>query len=256
MIHSFKNHIDFLIYYTKAKLEAESFRHHAGYLWWVLDPLIGLGIYYFLFKVVMDRGGPDYLQFLFIGLITWKWFSDCVAKSSGSLLSNLALMKKIRIDKHTFPTVEFFYHTWKFTVIFSLVLVVYCTVLGYGVSVNYLYIPVVLIAQSFLIIGCSYFFASIIPFLPDLQFLVTYMMRLLFYPSGILFSLDHVPEKYKIFVTLNPIAGIINSYRLILMHASAPDFFAVSYGLGIGLVLAITGFMVMRKYDQEYPKLS
>lgn len=255
MIFRIKNHIEFLVFYTKAKLEAESFRHHAGYLWWILDPLFSVAVYYFLFKVILNRGGPDYIQFLFIGLVSWKWFADTTLKSSGSLLSNLNIIKKIKIKKHVFPIVEVFYNTWKFLVIFAFILIIY-SLIGYKVSLNHFFLPVVLLSQFTFLIGCALFLASIIPFLPDLHFLITYSIRLLFYPSGVIFALDSVPEKYKTLVMLNPMAGLIDSYRNIVMKASTPDFSPIFFGFLIGGCLALIGLFVMNKKDKEYPKLS
>lgn len=81
-------------------------------------------------------------------------------------------------------------------------------------------------------------------------------MRVLFYVSGVLFSLERVPEKYKIFVTLNPVAGLIQGYRDVIMYGRVPDFFPLVLSLGLGSILFLVGILIINKYELEYPKLS
>ena len=250
-----KNYFQFILFYTKAKLQAETFRHFAGYLWWILDPLFSVAVYYILFKLILNRGGDDYIQYLFIGLIVWKWFGDSVGKGSGAILGSLGLMKKIAIKKHIFPTIEVLYNTWKFIVIFVFIIVLY-GLIGYDVTLYHFSLPVLMISQFVLILGSVFFFSSILPFFPDLNFIITYSLRLVFYPSGVLFSLDAVPEKYLKYIKLNPMAGLIDSYRNVIMKGSAPDLFSIFYCIIIGVVLGVVGLMIIRKYELEYPKLS
>lgn len=249
------NQLDFLFFYTKAKLEAESFRHFAGYLWWILDPLFSVGVYFFLFKVLLNRGGEDYIQFLFIGLVSWKWFADSINKSSGAILSNLSLAKKIRMKKNIFPIVEILYNSWKFIVIFAFILVLYA-LMGYSVTGLHFFIIPLLLSQLVLIFGGGLFLSSIMPFFPDLKFIITYLLRLMFYPSGVLFALSQVPEKYIDLIYLNPMTGLIEGYRRIVMYGESPNTFSMIYASSIGIVLIITGTLIIKKYEQEYPKLS
>ena len=102
------------------------------------------------------------------------------------------------------------------------------------------------------IVGIS----SIMPFFPDLKFIITYLLRLMFYPSGVLFALSQVPEKYIDLIYLNPMTGLIEGYRRIVMYGESPNTFSMIYASSIGIVLIITGTLIIKKYEQEYPKLS
>ncbi len=255
MIARSKNYIEFLIYYARAKLEAESFRHFAGYLWWILDPLFGVAIYYLLFKVILHRGEDDFVQFLFIGLITWKWFADSVNKGADSILTNISLIRKIRIQKHVFPMVEVFYNTWKFLVVFAAIIIVYA-LMGYPVSLMHFYLIPLLLSQAILIVGLTLFTSSFIPFFPDLSFLITYCLKLAFYPAGVVFALSKVPAEYQIFIKLHPMAGLIKGFRDVIMHGAPPSFWALCYAPTIGIVVGIIGLMFINKFDKSYAKLS
>ena len=248
-----KQHFELLIFYTKAKLEAESYRHFAGYLWWLLDPLIGVGIYYFLFKVIMNRGEEGFIGFLLLGLTLWKWISDSISKSSGAILSGIGLMKRIRLQAHIFPTVEIFYNSWKFALIFLVMTVGFA--ISNGVSLNHLFILPLLMTSLIFIVGVSFFLASIIPFLPDLHFIISYSMKLLFYASAVLYSESRVPDKYRFLIDYNPIANIIKSFREIMLRLDTPSIQSIFLPLFIGLTLGSIGLVIIRNKNREYAKL-
>ena len=215
---------------------------------------MSVAIYYLLFKVILTRGGPDYIEFLFLGLITWKWLATAATKSGEILDDRKKLIKKIYIPKYVFPMVETFYHTWKFLVVFAFVIVVYAFV-GYTPNLKYFWLPVILLAQLTLILGIGGLFSAFVPFAPDLKFVIAHIFRLAFYPAGVLFSLDMVPEKYVVFIKYNVIAQLLQSYRDVIMYNSHPSLWAVSLVFSIGIVLCGLSLYFLNRFDEKYAKL-
>jgi lipopolysaccharide transport system permease protein len=253
MFYPLKN-LDLITVYTKAKLEAESERTFLGYFWWILDPLVGVGIYYLLFKVFLNRGGDDYIPFLFLGLITWKWFDNGISRSSESILGAASIFKKVNIHKSLFPSVEVLYHSWKFLLVFTCTILVYFLI-GYARGVNMMFLPLIILTQFILIYGLGMFVSSVSPYLPDLKFFISYSMKLLFYPSGILFDIHSIPEKYQIFIQVNFLSGLIQSYRDVIMYDQAPQWFYLIYCLAVGVFFLLIGNFIINKKDKIYPKI-
>jgi lipopolysaccharide transport system permease protein len=247
-------HIDLITVYTRAKLQAESERTFLGYFWWLLDPFIGVGIYYLLFKVFLNRGGEDYIAFLFLGLVTWKWFDNGVSRTSESILGAAGIFKKVYIHKSVFPSMEVLYHTWKFIVVFIVSLIVYASI-GYAQSIYMLTLPIILVVQFILIYGIGLFVSAVTPYIPDLKFFVGYSLRLLFYPSGILFDLRNIPEKYQIYVQINFFSGLVKSYREVIMYNNPPVWWGLLYALGVGIFFLLLGNYIINKKDKIYPKI-
>lgn len=248
-----RQHLQLLLFYTRAKLEAESFRHFAGYVWWVLDPLIGVGIYYLLFKIIRPSTTLEFIPFLLVGLITWKWINDSINKSAVSIQGSLEILKKLKLDSHIFPVTETLYNTSKFISIFALVVIGYCFL--YGISYSHLFIVPMLLSSFIFILGSAVAISSVVPLFPDLQFFINYSFRLLFYPSGVLFSLERIPPEYRAILKYNPIANLIQGFREILIDLTIPGFFMIFYPLTIGISLLLLGLYLTRRYNQEYPKL-
>ena len=248
------NRFDLALYYTQAKLESESSRNYIGYLWWIIDPLLSVAIYYFIFKVLLKRGEENYIEFLFIGLICWKWFSLSLKKSASSILRQRSLYKKIYVPKYIFPLIEVLYQSWKFLVIFIFIIILY-PLLGFPVSINHLYLPIIMMVQLILTIGLSLCMANIVPFFPDLNFLINHIMKLWMYPSGIIFAISSIPPQYQQYVKLNLIASIIESYRNIILFEKPPIWSQLLISTLIGILLVIIGLVLLNKNDKKFAKL-
>ncbi|MCB0326513.1 MAG: ABC transporter permease [Bdellovibrionales bacterium] len=254
MTYLFQNQIQLIKTMVTFKLEAESKRTYAGYFWWLFEPLMNVFIYYLLFKVFFKRGGDDYIQFLFLGLIIWKWFSDCLMKTSDCIKSQKVLISKIYIPKYVFPSVEVFYATFKFLIIFLITCMV-LSFIGYPFHLRYLLLPFILFTVLILTLGLSFIFAALTPLFPDVKFLLGHFLRLAFYPSGILFSIENIPEKYHFLVKYNPVAQLISFVRDIILYRTVPDlnswavvFIFSSMLLGLGLIL-------LKRFDRVYARV-
>jgi len=249
-----RNKIDIIYHQTQAKMQAEGVRSNLGYVWWVLDPLLSLAIYYLLFKVLLNRGGEDYISFLFIGLIAWRWFQMSITKGASSISAKKNLYKRIYLPKYIFPFVEILYQTWKFVIVFTIILIIY-QFTGYPLNWNYIFLPLIIILQFIFITSIVLPISAIIPFIPDMNFLISHVVRLLIYPSAVVFSIDMIPEKYHYIINLNPIALIINSYRDIVMYNKTPNFKWLSLVLVFSIIFTLFGLALINRNDKKYAKL-
>lgn len=243
-----------LFFYTRAKLEVESYRHFAGIFWWVLDPIIGVAVYYLMLKVFLNHQEDHYIQFLFIGIFAWKWFVEGITRSSAGILNNLTLIKKIRIQKYIFPLIEILNVTWRFLIMFSIMLIA-LYLFWFPLTIYALTIPLILLAQFIFIMGLGLFLSSFIPMFPDLQFLLGHALRLAFYPSCILFSAEKLPSQYQFVLHMNPIAGLVQSYRQVILAGRAPLWDVIGTAAIVGIFLGALGLFIINKYDKDYPKL-
>lgn len=237
---------------SRFKLETESFRSYLGVLWWFFDPLFMAATYYLLFSVIMRRGGTDFIFFLFLGVFFWRWLDNTIAKASTSVIGQTNLLKKIYVEKDVLVFAEATTVLVKFFLILSVVYLVYT--IKFGFFAGHLFLPIVLGAQFILALGVGFFLASIVPLVPDIRLGYSYGMKLLFYPSGILFSLDRLPAKVSEYVQMNPLVGLFGSYRNILMYNEAPVWWSLLTCSLVGVIFFLVGKIILKKYDRVYPK--
>ncbi|MDP8219081.1 MAG: hypothetical protein P9M03_10185 [Candidatus Theseobacter exili] len=92
------------MYKAYAELQAESERTYAGFVWWILDPIFTLTVYYLVFQGVVSRGSENFVIFLCVGIVTWRWMQNTVMQSSTSILAGGGLMQQVYLPKIVFPT--------------------------------------------------------------------------------------------------------------------------------------------------------
>ncbi len=247
--------VHIVIYRAMAELRAEATRTYAGYLWWIIQPLLMFVVYYIAFNFVLNDRREDFAIFLFTGIVVWQWFAVSVQRSAGSIIASHALMKQVNLHKSVFPFSIILVNCVKFLVTL-LILMVVLSVAGHPPGVAWLMIPIVLFVELVVILGVGCFSAMISPFIPDFQHILMTVLHLAFFVSGVIYDLDMLPERYRSVLELNPMAVIINQTREVLMYNNTPDFAALALPLIIGMLLLAFSLSMLHRFDKVYPKIA
>jgi len=107
------------------------------------------------------------------------------------------------------------------------------------ININILWIIPIFFIQQIFTIGISLFFAASNLIYRDIQHLVTLIITLWFYLTPVIYPMELVPEKYKIFFQLNPLAIIINAYRQTILGMAPPNYTSMIIALIVSLVTLV-----------------
>lgn len=247
-------YLSLIAYKTYADLRTESERTYAGFVWWIVEPVLSMAVYYLVFGVIMKRGTPDYVQFLFVGLVPWRWLHTTVMHGSNSILAERSLMQQVYLSKLVFPSVSVLTDTFKFLVVFLLVLG-FVWISGFPPNAAYLALPMVLVVQFLLVSALAILFASVGPLVPDIRIVLDNVVRLWFFLSGVFYDLDRFSPEAQYYLRMNPMAVLLESYRDILLHGRWPDFVRLGWFSLLSLVILAIGIGIVRRYEYVYPKL-
>ncbi|WP_267926530.1 ABC transporter permease [Desulfolithobacter dissulfuricans] len=239
---------------STADLISEARRGYIGILWWVIEPVLYMSVFYLIFVVLFNRGGKDNVAFLLTGMVAWKWFVTSIPQCAGCISSNIGLIRQVYVPKVIFPGTVLLTSTIKFLIVF-LLLVGFLMLTGKSPDVSWLSLPLLIFVQMLLMLALGSFLAAIIPFFPDLKLIVDNGMILLFFLSGVFFDVSSAPAKLKAWLSLNPMVGIIQSYRQVLLDASWPDWFFLATVCTLSLMLLALDWMLLRRYDRVYAKM-
>lgn len=249
-----KRYLSLILYKTYADLRAESERTYAGFVWWIVEPVVSMAVYFLVFGVIMKRGTPDFVQFLFVGLVPWRWLHTGVMHGANSILSERSLMQQVYLTKLVFPVVSFLTDTFKFLVVFLLV-IAFVWVSGFAPNVTYLALPLVLGVQFLLVAGLAILFAGIGPLVPDIRIVLDNLVRLWFFLSGVFYDMDRFSESAQVYLRMNPMAVLLESYRDILLYGQWPDFARLGWFSLLSVAILAGGVAVVRRFEYVYPKL-
>ncbi|MDT8894596.1 ABC transporter permease [Halomonas sp. I1] len=242
--------------WTKARLnlKSEASQNHLRYLWWILDPLLYMTVFYVVFGLLMERGGPGFIAYLLTGLVPFQWFAKTVQHTSNSIVGGKGLMHKVRISPLFFPLVGIVQNTGKQLLVFAM-LAIFLILYGLPPTIHWLaFIPVVLV-QLLLMAVVSCLLAMIVPFVRDLTNLIPTGIQFLLFTSGIFYNIERIPEEWRSLFFLNPMANILYQYRLVLVENQWPDWSGlgwVALGCGLGLVVVV---FLYRRFEPIFPRV-
>ncbi len=247
--------VDLILYKTYADLRAEAAKTYINYLWWIVDPILSMLVFYVVFGLLFDRGGEGFVAFLLTGLVVWNWYNQTLAHAGNTIVIGNGLMNQVHVPKLVFPIVTLLTDLTKFAVVLG-VLILFLWVSGYGVGWSYLALPVVILTQLLLCMALAFMLAAVVPFLPDLKLFVDNLLNLQFFLSGIFFGATDIPEQYRFWFYLNPMASLIEDYRAIFLYSAWPHWERLGAIGAISLVVLIFMSLLIRRLDHVYPRLA
>ena len=258
-LHQLFRYRDIILYRTLAGLKSEARQNYLGYIWFFLEPVLITAILYFAFGHLFDRGGASVVLMILIGMIMWQWFESSVSMAMHSIRSKIAILEHYQLPKFIFPIVNVAINSWKFLFVLLVVLGLTFMVAVFGESIaspgwTWLLLPLFLLLQLGIIIGLGMILAVAASYMNDIVTVVSSVMRLLFFLSGIFFRLDRVPPDLHVYFLANPVATLIESYRLLLLDGQVPPAEYVLYLTGVALVLLLIGYLVCRSQEGKILK--
>ena len=237
-----------------AGLKAEATRGYLGIMWWVIEPLMYMFVFYIAFSQVLSRGDENYVIFLLIGLIAWKWFQTTVITGSISLVANSALINQVYVPKIIFPLTNIAVNTFKFLIIIALFLV-FLQFTPHSIKASWTMIPIIILVQLVFIMSTTCLLASIIPFFRDLHVILDNILMMLFFLSGIFFDINNYTNTMGAYLKLNPMAILIINYRRIIIDGLMPDWSQLMIISVFSLAILVLSISILNRFDREYPKI-
>jgi lipopolysaccharide transport system permease protein len=210
---------------ARMSLKADASRFFLGYLWWILEPLLYVAVFYVVFDVLLGSERADFLVFLMCGKLTFIWFSKSVVQASRSIVAAQGLIGKIDLPKALFPLAMVQEGLYKQASVFAL-LFVFLFLNDYSVSPAWVWLVPVILVNYLMIVAAALIAAFLVCLVFDFSMVIGLGMIFLLFTSGIFWDVRALatPEMTAWVLALNPLAFIIDAYRQVLMMGVAPDF--------------------------------
>ncbi len=253
-LDSLRHNLSIIAFRARATMATEASRAYLNFLWWIIDPLVTMAVFYIVFSVVLDRGTEDYPVFLIIGLVIWQWFGNTVANAAHSIQQAGSLINQVRFSKIVLPLTVVLSNTYKFFFVLGVLLGV-LWLAGYRPAASFIVLPLLIGLQLLFIYGASVLVASLIPLLPDMQYIINNVLRAMMFLSAIFYPITVIPEAFQSWFLLNPMVSIIDAYRQILMYQQWPQLGDLLYAIVVTLLMAATATILIRLLDARFARL-
>jgi len=236
-------------------LRTEAAQHRLSYAWWILEPVLHMGAFYLIFKILLQRGTENFVAFLLCGLVPWLWFAKSVTNSCQSIIQGKGIISQAFIPKAFFPLTAVSQDAVKQSLVF-LLLAVYMIASGFPLTINWLWLLPIIVTQFLLIAAVSFTVAFIVPFALDFKYLVGTVLILGMMGSGVFFSYEEVlSPQYRDLFLLNPMANLLVSYRLVLLEGEMPRIVDLATISVISLAVLALVLFLLRRFDNNLTRL-
>lgn len=208
-------------------VQADLAKHGAdtilGNIWWLLDPLLQMAVYVVLVGIIFARSTADYPLFIFAAILPWKWFSSSINDAVTAVTTRDRIIKQVAFPKIVLPVTATASGLASFC--FGLIPLVGLMVafFPHRLSGFLLLIPVIAAVQFIITLAVAIVLSAANVFVRDIGNVVRHGLRLLFYLSPALYSIDHLAG-HRLLTTLmwlNPFTTLFESYRNVI-YAGAP----------------------------------
>jgi ABC-type polysaccharide/polyol phosphate export permease len=248
-------------YLVQADLKKKGTDTLLGNVWWVLDPLLQMVVYVVFVTILTANNKPDYPLFIFAAILPWKWFSSSVGDAALSIVSQQQIIKQVKFPKIVLPVAAVVGGIANFAFgmipLGALLLVLYRD----RISWTLLLIPAVAIVQFVFTLAFCVLVAAINVFYRDVGNLLRHLLRLWFYLSPALYSVDqlaHITEEHRslaALLALNPWSVIFQSYHAVIYYGVAPDWLALSVLLAASMVFLVLAILVFKRLEPAFAKI-
>jgi len=230
---------------TKREITVRYKQTVIGITWAIIQPIMLMLVFTLVFSnfAKISTGDTPYPIFSYCALVPWTFFSNSIGFASLSVVANQGLVKKIYFPREIFPISAVATAFVSFAISFVILIGM---MLAYRVTFT-IYFPlflVILLIQIIFTIGVSFFLSALNVYYRDIGHAVPLGVQLWMFISPVAYPITVVPENYRTLFMLNPMAGLINSYRNVLIEGVPPNFFY----LGIAALLSVILFFLCRLY--------
>lgn len=227
-----------------------------GLLWSFINPVLMMVIYTFVFSVVFkirwSTGSDSKGEFalaLFIGLIFFGLFSECINRAPYSIVTNVNYVKKVVFPVETLPLVSLL--TASFQMIINLVvwLLFYVIIVGFP-TWHILWLPIIVVPFLMMVLGISWFLSSLGVYLKDISQVIGVVTMILMYLSPIFYPTSMLPDAYQIFTQLSPLTYVIEQARDCMMLGKNIAWLSWGIYTSVSFIIMLLGygwFMFTRK---------
>lgn len=236
---------------ARMALRADAARYFLGYIWWVLEPLLWVGVFYLVFVVLLDSREPNFMMFLAVGKLAFVWFSKTISQASNSIVNGKGLVGKISVPMSLFPMAVVQESLYRQIAVFAMLTALLVSD-GYAITMTWWYLVPLLLVYYILILACSFLGACLVCIARDFAQLITLGVMFLLFMSGIFWDVRTLGDPYKteLVMNLNPLAFILDAFRQIMMYNTPPDMMHLAaIGAGFAAMLYVM-VLIMRGGSQ------
>ncbi len=235
-------------------LKADSSKFRLGFLWWFLEPLLWVSVFFLVFNLILDSGrkSGDFILFLACGKFAFIWFSKTVTQASGSIVASQGLVGKVNMPKSLWPMSAIQESLYRQATVYLLLLLI-LVLFGVYPGAAWLWMLPVAAVMYLVIVACGLIGACLVCISRDFQKVIPLAMTFLLFTSGIFWDVREIADqdKARLLLNANPLTFMVDAHRQVLMYKQAPDLWHLGL-IALGAALLIVAVIAYMRRNSQY----
>ena len=224
-----------------------------GTAWVIIQPLMIMVIFTVIFGQFarIPSDGLPYSIFTYTALLPWQYFSQAISRSSDSLVSSAHLITKIYFPRLIIPISAVLAPLVDFAIAFVVLLGMMA---WFGISPywNALFLPLFLLLALITALAVSLFLSALNVKYRDVRYTVPFLIQVWMYASPVVYPVSIMPAQWRLLYSLNPLVGVIESFRWALLGKGSPDFSIMVVSGTVVVVLLLGGIIYFREMERTF----
>ena len=207
-------------------------------------------VYALVFSIILRQDIPNYIIFLIVGVIPWNFFTTVINQGTNCIWINSGIIKKVYFPREILPVSVVLAGLVNF-LISCIIIMLFVLISGMGFSWHLVWLPLIAILQTLFSLGLLFALCAIDTFARDVEYLVTFLLNLLFYATPIVYTADMFGQ-YKWILYLNPMTHFIEAYRSIFYYQTSPSMTSIMYISLFTILFLLFGYWIFRKLEKSF----
>jgi lipopolysaccharide transport system permease protein len=238
---------DLLLTLTIHRVKVRYKQSLLGIAWAILQPLLLMAVYTIIFSVVakVPHEGAPYAVFVYAALLPWTFFATAITTASGSLVSHNNLITKVYFPREILPLTYVLAALFDFVMasaVLGVLLFLYRIPVAFGIV---LVLPLLAIAFAFAL-ALSLFLSAFQTRFRDIGIVMALIMQLWMFATPVVYPLSVVPKRFLTLYSLNPMAGVVENFRQIVLQHAGLNLQVLWPGVLVSLVLLPAAYLYFK----------
>ena len=221
-----------------------------GLAWAILQPLSLMLIYTVIFSVIakVPSEGVPYSVFAYAALLPWTYFSSALTNATSGLVNHTQLVTKVYFAREILPLTYVSAALFDFAVA-STFLIALFFYYGVALTIYALYAIPILLLLTMLATAFSLVFSVIQVRFRDVGVAMPLLLQLWMFASPVVYPFSAVPQRLRGLYALNPMVGVIENFRRVMLQGTAPDFYSLGISVLVAAILLPAAYLYFKRVE-------
>jgi lipopolysaccharide transport system permease protein len=249
---------DLLLLFVRRDFVAKYKQTILGPLWLFIQPIFQTLVMTIVFgrMAQLSTDGVPPILFYLSGITAWGYFANCLKSTSKTFSANAYLFGKVYFPRAVTPISIIISNLIQFGIGLLLFLIIYAYyfVIGYDLKPNSVLflLPFLIVIMGLMGLGLGMLVSAMTTKYRDLQYLVDFSVQLLMYATPVILPLSAVPDKYKLIMMLNPMTGIIETFKYAFLGTGGFSWALLGYSASFTIIVFFIGLLVFNKTEKNF----